>query len=88
LVFKWRGRYRDAQAKENGQAAMPMPILPHTDLLLVDLIDAGAGRSRVDLCDAVPASCQVEIEAGKLRVRMLGLSMVDRADQFLRDCLQ
>ncbi|WP_244103607.1 hypothetical protein [Burkholderia gladioli] len=34
-----------------------------------------------------PTNCDIEIEVGKRRVRIRGLS-VDRAEQFLRDCLK
>ncbi len=34
-----------------------------------------------------PTNCDIEIEVRKRRVRIRGLS-VDRAEQFLRDCLK
>ncbi len=85
MVFKWRRRYRDAQAK----AKLPtesVPMSSVTELLPVKVIDAGAERG-TQACGAVPAGCDVELEIGKRRVRIRGLSM-DRAEQFLRDCLR
>ncbi|MCI0152410.1 transposase [Paraburkholderia sediminicola] len=85
MVFKWRRRYRHVQAKAKG--LLTEPGISHTELLPVNIVDAGISQSAIETYGAVPASCEVEIEVGNRRVRIRGLSM-DRAEQFLRDCLR
>ncbi|MCI0151575.1 transposase [Paraburkholderia sediminicola] len=87
MVFKWRRRYREALAKTNGLPMAPAPMSSGTELLPVKVVDAAAGRSAVDACGELLASCEIEIELGKRRVCIRGLSM-DRAEQFLRDCMR
>jgi transposase len=56
-----------------------------TELLPV-VIDAASSET-VGEQSCVPPGCEVEIEVGKRRVLIRGLSM-DRTERFLRECLQ
>ena len=96
MVFKWRGRYRASQAKLQGLPMTSPSVSEYTGMLPVNVIDApkdhtwapsGAGELSVVPQGATPPGCEVEVEIGKRRVRVRGLSM-DRAEQFLRECLR
>ncbi len=85
LVFAWRRLYR------LGELGLPAPVA-HTELLPVSVIDlpehTPAPQETTTHAHGVLATgCDVEIEVGKRRVRIRGLSM-ERAERFLRDCLQ
>lgn len=94
LVFSWRKLYRE------GKLGAPMqkgtPSSGQVDLLPVSIIDLPAptpapqpvAPETTKPAHSVPsAGCDIEIEVGKRRVRICGLSM-DRAEQFLRECLR
>jgi transposase len=95
LVFEWRRLHR------LGKLGLPAPMaLPSTqcaELLPVKVIDSPRGlpaeqvmpreNTAAEAHGVTPPGCEVEIEVGKRRVRIRGLSM-DRAEQFLRDCLR
>jgi transposase len=90
MVFKWRRRYREAQAK----AVVSVPVLtgdvPNTDnagILPVNIIDVPAPAIAERHPCATATGCEVEIEVGKRRVRIRGVSL-DFAERFLRDCLK
>lgn len=90
MLFKWRRRYLDAQAKAVASVPALTGIAQRTDnavMLPVDIIDAPAPRATEIQPGGAVASCEVEIEVGKRRVRICGLSM-DLAERFLRDCLK
>ncbi|ABE36376.1 transposase family protein [Paraburkholderia xenovorans LB400] len=84
MVFKWRQRYRkelEAQAARIGG-----PTEAGTALLPVNVIDVPSPPTSEPPM-ITSASCEVEIEVGKRRVRIRGLSM-DLAERFLQDCLK
>lgn len=93
VVFEWRRLYR------LGKLRLPAPAAPKpesTELLPVNVIDSPEElpAQRAMPCEtageangATPPVCEVEIEVGKRRLRIRGLSM-DRAEQLLRDSLQ
>lgn len=90
MVFKWRRRYLDAQARAtvSVQALTGTPQDTDTAMMLpVNIIDVPAPTAADRQPVGVAASCEVEIEVGKRRVRISGLSM-DLAERFLRDCLK
>ncbi|GAB6852933.1 IS66-like element accessory protein TnpA [Paraburkholderia kururiensis] len=84
MVFKWRHRYRkelEAQAER-----IEGPADPGVALLPVNIVDVPSPPADESLT-RTSACCDVEVEIGKRRVRIRGLSM-DLAQQFLRDCLK
>ncbi|HIH2753100.1 TPA: IS66-like element accessory protein TnpA [Burkholderia lata] len=84
IVFEWRRLYR------LGKLCLPAPKVPKpqsTELLPVNVIDATVREAAGQTDNAPQPCCEVEIEVGKRRLRIRGLSM-DRAEQILRDSLQ
>jgi len=90
MVFKWRRRYLEAQAQAAVSVAVHTGDVPGADnavMLPVNIIDAAARAATEREPVGTVASCEVEIEVGKRRVRICGLSM-ELAERFLRDCLK
>ncbi|CAM2194949.1 transposase [Paraburkholderia kururiensis] len=90
MVFKWRRRFLDAQAKAAESVPALTSVAQSTDnvmILPVNITDAPAPTAAERQPGGAAASCEVEIEVGKRRVRICGLSM-DLAERFLRDCLK
>ena len=94
VVFAWRKQYREGKliipALEAG------PSVPSTKLLSVDVIDSAlvlrppepAVASQATSGVPMPAPvCEIEVEIGKRRVRIRGLS-AERAEAFLQECLK
>lgn len=88
MLFKWRRRYLEAQTR----AAVSVPALTgpvrKTDaasLLPVDIIDVPAPDSQQ--LARIAATCEVEVEVGKRRVRIRGVSL-EFAERFMKDCLK
>ncbi|KVZ48494.1 hypothetical protein WL16_20015 [Burkholderia ubonensis] len=89
MVAQWRRRSLEAR---QARADEPMSC---AELLPVTVVDAPVLSTQLATSPAMaeetretaPANCDIEIEVGKRRVRIHGLS-VDRAEQFLRDCLK
>lgn len=89
MVAQWRRRSLEAR---QARADEPMSC---AELLPVTVVDAPVLSTQLATSPAMaeetretaPANCDIEIEVGKRRVRIRGLS-VDRAEQFLRDCLK
>lgn len=92
VVFEWRRRYR------LGKLGLPAPTIASTRarLLPVEVIDTPGDASATDITSratpvqapaATQPCCEVEIEVGKRRVRIRGLPL-ERAEQFLHDCLR
>ncbi|TDG03359.1 hypothetical protein E1N52_35170 [Paraburkholderia guartelaensis] len=84
MVFKWRQRYR--KEMEAIAARITGPDDAGTALLPVNIIDAPS-PPRSEPSTTPSASCEVEVEVGKRRVRIRGVSL-DFAERFLRDCLK
>ncbi|WP_175951167.1 transposase [Burkholderia sp. BCC0405] len=87
MVAQWRRRSLEAK-----QAA-PAPCVA---LLPVDVIElppestastAPPQEQKVPACAATSLNCEIEIEVGKRRIRICGISQ-EFAEQFLRDCLK
>jgi transposase len=92
VVFGWRKQYRE------GKLAVPTletaPTVSGTELLSVDVIDSAlvlraseataASKGAVSVPTPV---CEIEVEVGKRRVRIRGLS-AERAEAFLQECLK
>ena len=90
MVFKWRRRYLDAQAKAAASVPALTSVAQITDnavMLPVNIIDAPVPTAAERQPTGAATSCEVEVEVGKRRVRICGLSM-DLAERFLRDCLK
>jgi transposase len=94
VVFAWRKQYRE------GKLVLPAleaaPSVPSTKLLSVDVIDSAlvlrppepAVASQATSGVPMPAPvCEIEVEIGKRRVRIRGLS-AERAEAFLQECLK
>lgn len=88
LLFAWRLLY------QQGKLGVPAPQQPLTELLPVSVTDISPPRAvsqpvaqEMAVQEAPSARCDVEIEVGKRCVRIRGLSM-ERAERFLRECLQ
>lgn len=84
MVFKWRQRYR--KELEALAAQIDGPAQAGTALLPVNVIDVPSPPSSEPPL-TTSTCCEVEIEVGKRRVRIRGLSM-DLAERFLQDCLK
>lgn len=94
VVFAWRKQYREGKLLVPALEAAPS--VPSMNLLSVDVID-----SALDLQPPEPAVasqapsgvpmptpvCEIEVEIGKQRVRIRGLS-AERAEAFLQECLK
>lgn len=87
MVSQWR---RSSLAARLATSEASLALLP-VDVVDLPGEDAGNRASSQDqqmpAVAATPPGCEIEIEIGKRRVRISGLSM-DRAEQFLRDCLK
>ena len=94
VVFAWRKQYRE------GKLVVPAldaaPSVPGTELLSVDVIDSALVLRRPEPTAVsqapsgvpMPAPvCEIEVEIGKRRVRIRGLS-AERAEAFLQECLK
>jgi transposase len=94
VVFAWRKQYRE------GKLVIPAleaaPSVPSTKLLSVDVIDSALVLRRPEPTAVsqapsgvpMPAPvCEIEVEIGKRRVRIRGLS-AERAEAFLQECLK
>ncbi|WP_250528265.1 transposase [Caballeronia sp. GAWG2-1] len=97
VVFAWRKQYRE------GKVIIPAleaaPSVSSTKLLSVDVIDsidpalvlrppkpAVASQATSGAPMSAPV-CEIEVEIGKRRVRIRGLS-AERAEAFLQECLK
>ncbi|MGD7196135.1 IS66-like element accessory protein TnpA [Ralstonia pseudosolanacearum] len=87
LVFEWRRQHRlgkfGVPAQETQSELVPVCVV---DALEPAAAPPSPQAAATESRDAV-GGCDVEIEIGKRRVRIRGLSM-DRAERFLRECLQ
>ncbi|MDO3615297.1 transposase [Ralstonia pseudosolanacearum] len=83
LVFAWRKLYREGKLGAR-MLTEDLSLSEQVDLLPVQIVDARSGAEQGEL---PTAGCEIEIDAGKRRVRIRGLSM-DRAERILRDCLR
>ncbi|WP_027803719.1 IS66-like element accessory protein TnpA [Paraburkholderia dilworthii] len=94
VVFAWRKQYRE------GKLVIPAleaaPSVPTTKLLSVDVIDSALVLRPPEPAVASPAPsgvpmpapvCEIEVEIGKRRVRIRGLS-AERAEALLQECLK
>ncbi|CAH2903989.1 MAG: Mobile element protein [uncultured Paraburkholderia sp.] len=95
VVFEWRRQYRDGRLTLDNA---PELTAPRMGLLAVDVIDASAPAIRPasnvvsKLSNDIPAPtpapvCEIEVEIGKRRVTIRGLS-AERAETFLQECLK
>lgn len=94
VIFGWRKQYRE------GKLVVPAlgvtPSVPSTELLSVDVIDAAlvlrapeptvASEAMSNVPMPTPV-CEIEVEIGKRRVRIRGLS-AERTEAFLQECLK
>jgi transposase len=87
MVAQWRRRSLEAQRAT---------LAPCVALLFVDVIDlpaegaashAPSQDQEVPASAAPPLNCKIEIEVGKRRICIHGVSQ-EFAEQFLRDCLK
>jgi len=94
VVFAWRKQYREGKLLVPALEAAPS--VPSTKLLSVDVIDLAlvprppepAVASEATSGVPMPAPvCEIEVEIGKRRVRIRGLS-AERAEAFLQECLK
>ncbi|MBB3262339.1 transposase [Paraburkholderia bannensis] len=94
VVFGWRKQYREGKLVVPALEATPS--VPSMNLLSVDVIDSAlvvrppepavASGAKCDVPMATPV-CEIEVEIGKRRVRIRGLS-AERAEAFLQECLK
>lgn len=87
MVAQWRRSLLDAQraASIPNVALLPVEVvdLPAKDVpnhALAQTLDRSASP-------AMPPGCEIEIEVGKRRIRIRGVSR-EFAEQYLRDCLK
>ncbi|WP_408380819.1 transposase, partial [Paraburkholderia caledonica] len=94
VVFAWRKQYREGKLLVPALEAAPS--VPSTKLLSVDVIDSAlvlrspepAVASQAPSGVPMPAPvCEIEVEIGKRRVRIRGLS-AERAEALLQECLK
>ncbi|MBT2791104.1 IS66-like element accessory protein TnpA [Paraburkholderia strydomiana] len=94
VVFGWRKQYREGKLVVPALEAAPS--VPSTKLLSVDVIDSAlvlrppesAMTSQATSGVPMPTPvCEIEVEIGKRRVRIRGLS-AERAEAFLQECLK
>ena len=88
MLFKWRRQYLEAQV----QAAASVPALTGTvrstddaSMLPVNIVDVPVPASERGA--DIAATCELEVEVGKRRVRIRGVSL-EFAERFLKDCLK
>lgn len=91
IVFEWRRLHR------LGKLGLPAPATAPaacSELVPVHVIDSPLPVGQAlphgpanEAHAAQSSGCEVEIEVGKRRVRIRGMSM-ERAEQFLRECLR
>jgi transposase len=99
VVFGWRKQYREGKLVVPDSNEAPPPRVGAAQLFAVDVIDmpmptpralpgtASAPSKTADSVSAPPPVCEIEIEIGKRRVRIRGLS-AERAEMFLQECLK
>ncbi|PAK12528.1 hypothetical protein CJO66_21945 [Burkholderia ubonensis] len=87
MVAQWRRSLLDTR---------PASSVPNIALLPVDVVDLPAKdiphhalpqTPDVSASPAMPPGCEIEIEVGKRRIRIRGVSQ-EFAEQYLRDCLK
>ncbi|GAB6848218.1 IS66-like element accessory protein TnpA [Paraburkholderia kururiensis] len=86
MVFKWRQRFKREFATKTSVPAPVPGITGSTPLLPVSVIDAPSSPAK-ERSATTAGCCEVEIEVGKRRVRIRGVSL-EFAERFLRDCLK
>ena len=79
VIFAWRKQFRDRMHR------VDVGVPPAAVLLPVSIVEPTAVASD-DAAPVTMSSCHVEVEIGKRRVRICGLTAA-LAMQFLRDCL-
>jgi transposase len=99
VIFEWRRLYRQGKLVLPASNEAPTPSVGAAQLLAVDVIDmrmpaplalpgtASAPSKTAGSVSAPPPVCEIEIEIGKRRVRIRGLS-AERAEMFLQECLK
>ncbi|TDA48987.1 transposase [Burkholderia pyrrocinia] len=84
MVAQWRRSLLDAQRAPN-IALLPIDVV---DLLAKDVPNHALPQTLdVSVSPAMPPGCEIEIEVGKRRIRIRGVSQ-EFAEQYLRDCLK
>lgn len=98
VVFEWRKLYREGKLVLPATSEAPTSGVG-AQLLAVDVIDmpvpaalalpgpASAPSKTADSVSAPASVCEIEVEIGKRRVRIRGLS-AERAEMFLQECLK
>ncbi|KVP38777.1 hypothetical protein WJ88_02230 [Burkholderia ubonensis] len=89
MVAQWRRRSLEARQARADEPTSCAELLPVTvvDAPVLSTQHATSHGTAEEARETAPTNCDIEIEVGKRRVRIRGLS-VDRAEQFLRDCLK
>lgn len=99
VVFEWRKLYREGKLALPASNEVPTLVVEAAQLLAVDVIDmpmpaplalpetAIAPSKKAHSVSVPPPVCEIEVEIGKRRVRIRGLS-AERAEMFLQECLK
>ena len=86
MVFKWRHRFRKELATK-ATVSVPVAVAAEpAQLLPVSIVDAPSPPAKEPVTTSA-SGCEVEVEVGKRRVRIRGVSL-EFAERFLRDCLK
>ncbi|KWO88021.1 hypothetical protein WM32_09460 [Burkholderia ubonensis] len=88
MVAPWRRRSLEARQAGADEPMFCAELLPVTvvDAPVLSTQHATSHGMAEETRQTASTNCDIEIEVGKRRVRIRGMS-VDRAEQFLRDCL-
>ncbi|WP_224016147.1 IS66-like element accessory protein TnpA [Paraburkholderia tropica] len=85
MVFKWRQRFKREQSA-NATTSVPVSALVEpAQLLPVNVIDVASPPTTQPA--TMTTSCEVEVEVGKRRIRIKGVSQ-EFAERLLQDCLK
>ncbi|WP_042976996.1 IS66-like element accessory protein TnpA [Burkholderia sp. AU4i] len=86
MVFKWRQRFKKELIANDMPTLVPA-IAESAQLLPVSVIDTPLPPAQAATVPASAAGCEIEVETGKRRVFIRGVSQ-EFAERFLRDCLK
>ena len=85
MVFKWRQKFKREFAAKSAMPALVSAVAEPAQLLPVNVVDVPLSCAKEP--PTTTGCCEVEVELGKRRIRIRGVSQ-EFAERFLQDCLK